>query len=350
MRVKNDGEFIGACVESCIDALDELVIVWNDCTDNSAEIIEKVRLRYPEKIKTYEYEHKVLGVNLTKEEYDYVKSLPVYSPHLLCNYYNFALSKVSSQFAVKIDADQIYFTDKLKFWCDLYRGKIVIKKDWQVRLGYWIWLYWKVCDILLQKKNKITSFIPRMFSKKAWSAYLKFVSFQVSNHNAPVSLSGLDVFRGNDKWYVTLGKTNSVINILPPYNGVGDHLIFKVTTGSYFRRNDCSFYNKLRSDSYTFIEWLVHDGGREYAIGTTWFHVNSMRNATRSRLTKAMEAYPDAFIETEQFIASNYNSVIKPRMDAEMVVAYQNRLFQFIHQLGAHEITQYLHQLINIKL
>ena len=55
MRVKNDGDFIKACVESCIDALDELIIVWNDCTDNSADEIEKIRQRYPNKIKTYEY-------------------------------------------------------------------------------------------------------------------------------------------------------------------------------------------------------------------------------------------------------------------------------------------------------
>ena len=35
MRVKNDGEFIAASIKSCIDALDELVVVYNDCTDNS---------------------------------------------------------------------------------------------------------------------------------------------------------------------------------------------------------------------------------------------------------------------------------------------------------------------------
>lgn len=41
MRVKNDGMFIEKCIESCIDALDELIVVHNDCTDNSVEEIEK---------------------------------------------------------------------------------------------------------------------------------------------------------------------------------------------------------------------------------------------------------------------------------------------------------------------
>ena len=35
MRVRNEGNFIHDCVESCIDALDELIVVYNDCTDNS---------------------------------------------------------------------------------------------------------------------------------------------------------------------------------------------------------------------------------------------------------------------------------------------------------------------------
>lgn len=33
MRVKNEGSFVKDCIESCIDALDELIIVYNDCTD-----------------------------------------------------------------------------------------------------------------------------------------------------------------------------------------------------------------------------------------------------------------------------------------------------------------------------
>ena len=43
--------------------------------------------------------------------------------HLLANYYNYTLSKAQYRYAMKIDADQIYFTDKLKAFCDLYRCK-----------------------------------------------------------------------------------------------------------------------------------------------------------------------------------------------------------------------------------
>ena len=59
MRVKNDAEFIEASIDSCINALDELVIVYNDCSDNSPELIYKKQMQYPDKIKVYEYKHKI---------------------------------------------------------------------------------------------------------------------------------------------------------------------------------------------------------------------------------------------------------------------------------------------------
>ena len=62
MRIKNDAQFIEASVDSCIDALDELIIVWNDCSDNSPAVIERMREKYPDKIKCYEYKHKVYSV------------------------------------------------------------------------------------------------------------------------------------------------------------------------------------------------------------------------------------------------------------------------------------------------
>lgn len=60
MRVKNEGTFVKNCVESCIDALDELIIVYNDCTDNSVEEIMKIATKYPGKIRYYEYPYEVV--------------------------------------------------------------------------------------------------------------------------------------------------------------------------------------------------------------------------------------------------------------------------------------------------
>ena len=59
MRVKNDAQFVQQSIDSCIDALDELIIVYNDCTDNSAALILEKQSQYPDKIKVYEYKYKV---------------------------------------------------------------------------------------------------------------------------------------------------------------------------------------------------------------------------------------------------------------------------------------------------
>lgn len=157
MRVKNDAEFIEASIDSCIDALDELVIVYNDCSDNSPELIYKKQKQYPDKIKVYEYKHKIYSVNLTKEEYEYAKSLPSDSPHLLCSYYNFALSKVTCQYAMKIDADQIYFSDKLKEWCDAYRNIGYVQFSFKTLLGGGAWLLFYMMLLYTRKTNKLSN-------------------------------------------------------------------------------------------------------------------------------------------------------------------------------------------------
>lgn len=171
MRVKNDAEFIEASIDSCIDALDELVIVYNDCSDNSPELIYKKQSQYPDKIKVYEYKHKIYPINLTKEEYEYAKSLPSDSPHLLCNYYNFALSKVTCQYAMKIDADQIYFSDKLKEWCDVYRYGCNVSPLEKI-IGKGMWAYSRIIDKINVKYGKVSHGLPQSAVKWLYPYYM----------------------------------------------------------------------------------------------------------------------------------------------------------------------------------
>ena len=92
MRAKNEAQFIGACIDSCIDALDELIVVYNDCTDDTPKILERKRLQYPDKLKIYSYNHDVLGFNLSYEDFKLAISLPEDSPRLFCNQCNFGRS------------------------------------------------------------------------------------------------------------------------------------------------------------------------------------------------------------------------------------------------------------------
>ena len=347
MRVKNDAEFIEASIDSCIDALDELIIVYNDCSDNSPELIYNKQAQYPDKIKVYEYKHKIYSINLTKEEYEYAKSLPSDSPHLLCNYYNFALSKVTCQYAMKIDADQIYFTDKLKEWCDVYRHGFKVS-SFKRLIGKGVWVYSRVINRINSKRGKITHCLPQSVVRRLYPYYLAYIKALVTEKNINVSLSGLDVVY-NGSWLVTIGKKNEIINILPPYNGVGDHLIFKVTADVYYRPDDCQFYNSLRSDSYSFIERFVCKD-KNYHIGVFWFHLNGMRNNVRKKVIEAIGKYPGSVMPLDVFSVSDYDKDIEPFIDRKMMLTYQRSMFQFIHQGEAHLLPSQLKYLSTIKL
>ena len=347
MRVKNDAEFIEASIDSCINALDELVIVYNDCSDNSPELIYKKQMQYPDKIKVYEYKHKIYSINLTKEEYEYAKSLPSDSPHLLCNYYNFALSKVTCQYAMKIDADQIYFSDKLKEWCDVYRYGFKISPLAKL-IGKSVWAYSRIINKINLKSEKVTHVLPQSVVSWLYPYYINYIKSLVSEKKVNVSLSGLDVVY-SDKWLVTIGKKNDIINILPPYNGVGDHLIFKVTDEVYYRPDDCQFYNSLRSDNYSYIEQFVCSD-KDYCIGVFWFHLNGMRNNVRTRVLKALDKYPEYKMSLESFSKSDYDKDIEPLIDREMMLTDQRSMFQFIHQGEAHLLLSQFKYLSTIKL
>ena len=123
LRIKNDADFVAESIDSCIEALDELVITYQDSVDNTLDIILQKKKQYPDKIRIYYYKPKILSHELSDADYELATSYSMDSVHLLANYYNYTLSKAQYRYAMKIDADQIYFTDKLKAFCDLYRCK-----------------------------------------------------------------------------------------------------------------------------------------------------------------------------------------------------------------------------------
>lgn len=330
LRVKNDANFIKRCVYSCIDVLDELVIVFNDCCDNSAEIIEEMRRLYPDKIHVYEYPYKVYSNNLTLEEYEMIKKQPDDSPHLLSSYYNYALSKVKYQYALKIDADQIYMTKELGKWCEFCRKVTPLKMSKRAFLGSLFQAYLSFYRYISLGLKYVFPMMPYSLVRLCYPAYLEYAKYLFSHDKACLSMSGINVLEDGKKTYVSLGLKSDEVNILPPFNGEGDHLIFKVMKNTFYRKFDMKYYNTQRNMSYSLIEEFVHPYRAMY-IGYYWIHINAMRSGVVEKVLELKKKYPKSFVEIADFVGLDYKSILC-KADKNLFSLFQRILFSFVYK------------------
>lgn len=96
-------------IESWIPVLDELVIVYNNCQDDTAVIVERYAEKYPDKIKAFHY----LPIVYPQGSQKYQQT-PSDSYHSLVNYYNYALVCTTFKWAVKLDGDLIIPDDHIR--------------------------------------------------------------------------------------------------------------------------------------------------------------------------------------------------------------------------------------------
>ncbi|MBE8965901.1 tetratricopeptide repeat protein [Nostocales cyanobacterium LEGE 12452] len=109
MRVRNEEEFLAATIESWIDYIDELVIVFHQCTDKTPQIIEDFVQKYPQKIRAFHYLPHVYSF-CTKEQVE----LDVNNIHSFVFYSNFGLSQTQYKICVYIDGDCVGISEHLK--------------------------------------------------------------------------------------------------------------------------------------------------------------------------------------------------------------------------------------------
>lgn len=106
IRVCNERETLKQSLESIIGAISRGIIVYNECTDGSEEIIKDFCSKH-QGFREMPYPYKVSPCRCTRAEFVTKKTL--------ADYYNFALSFIpQGEWLVKIDTDQIYDCQKLK--------------------------------------------------------------------------------------------------------------------------------------------------------------------------------------------------------------------------------------------
>lgn len=342
MRVKNDAEFIEQSVKSCIDALDELVIVYNDCSDNSPEIINCLQKLYPSKIKVYEYKPFIYAWNLSSQQVHDIFSNSIPIENTLAGYYNFALSKTTCRYVMKIDADQIYIGSILNELCECYRASKVIKpsliNDKISLFSLRILLSLSVrCNISISLLNQ------KRIYRKYYTKLLKYIAF-----NKPdVSLSGINiVYSKNSDIYIPIEtkiiSESEDLNL--PYNGEGDHPLFLVTDKTYFLPKLDKQYNLTNKIGTSIIEQL-YGLRKPWRLGVYWVHLNRCRRKNYTSNLKLLANNPSRFILFDKFVKSKL-SIFASFYCNNTLLQKRMREFEFVHA----SITPDIIKIINDKI
>lgn len=334
MRVKNEGMFIHDCIESCIDALDELIVVYNDCTDNSVEEIEKMARKYPDKIRTYEYPYEVTAFNLSREQFDEIKNYPEDNPHLFSSYSNFALSKVTAEYALKIDADQVYFTNKLKEWCDFMRNCEPMPLTNKIRVGKLFQHYLSAYRLLSLKTGKVLPMMPSWLLKMAYPTYIEYAKYAFSHNEACMALSGINVME-TDETLVSMGHPSKILLLLPPFNGVGDTIMFKMSDKVKFRKSFSDVYTK--NGSYIVAEEFVNTCMRITFIGYFWKHVRTMRPGVFEQALEAHKLDKESFLDIDSFKKLSYRQILR-HSPKSIFFPFYRILFGFVYKANKDDL------------
>ena len=104
LRVRDGAQFLRPGLESCMGVFDEIIAVHHQCSDDTPQILHEYAAAYPGRFKVYEYPHEVFPA-CTK---GHAEQGPE-SPHTIAALCNYALSRTTRRYAVKHDADHLYW-------------------------------------------------------------------------------------------------------------------------------------------------------------------------------------------------------------------------------------------------
>ncbi len=335
MRVRNEARMIEACIDSVINALDELIVVCNDCTDETPEILERKVKQYPDKLRVFMYNHNVLSFEMTDDEYELALSLSDDSPRLYCNQCNYGLAQARYSYVAKIDTDQNYFEDEIKKWRDVCAKETKIR--WSVKL-IWGWLFMMYFTLYrrlsAQMGKPLLWMIPNWLVHICFSSYQKLAQYKLSNGTAAISLAGVNLFK-DEQWYIPF----DIYNAHPPYNGAGDTVIFRLSEKTFFTRYPNKAYNSV-------TEHFNHPYKVMYT-GPVWFHQHANRVQCWSKVKAVKDMHPEMFVPIENFLKMPYKDVLK-KMGKSRATLHTRILFMLIHKVGTSTIKKNLENLYSI--
>ena len=119
MRIRNGADFLEASIRTHFAFYDEIVAVYNQCTDGTGDILERLAEEYGAKLRVFHY---LPSVSPPGSE-GHAKT-PGDAPASMVTYSNFALAMTRHQWAVKLDDDHLAIPDAVaRMVADIREGR-----------------------------------------------------------------------------------------------------------------------------------------------------------------------------------------------------------------------------------
>jgi glycosyltransferase involved in cell wall biosynthesis len=121
IRVKNEKQTIEKCVIDIVDIADEIIVVDNNSTDGTKELLKELEKKYH---NVFMYEYNIDVPRAGKEHIDNYKFSDKRKYNTLKNYYNWTLSKATYKKVIKWDGDFYCIKENLIEMLQVVREKM----------------------------------------------------------------------------------------------------------------------------------------------------------------------------------------------------------------------------------
>lgn len=109
MRIRNGADFLEASIRTHLEFYDEIVAVYNQCTDDTPQILARLSSELGPKLRVFHYLPRVSPPGSEGHA-----STPGDAPASMVTYSNFALATTRHQWAVKLDDDHLAIPDAVR--------------------------------------------------------------------------------------------------------------------------------------------------------------------------------------------------------------------------------------------
>ena len=253
--------------------------------------------------------------------------MPHDSIHLLSNYYNFALSKATYRYAVKIDDDQIYFTQQCKNIFDLYRTSEKVEITYKEKLYYAY--FRKLQKLCSSQESVLFQLLRHNLPSHFFQTVRRYLEKRIQNDKICISLSGINIFENK----ITLGQATD--GTLPPFNGVHDTIIFPISETTYYVPQYDKPQNRIIEHFH-----ILH---KYWGFGFFWLHLKDMKPYIRE---KKSHLYKDILIEIDSFLDEDFFAFHKKKR--YYLAKHMKFLYYFYLKSDMEYIRKELHRIISL--